>query len=308
MALASVTILISLTTLTLDPVAIGLAQYVFSYEPSISLELMFVAAVVYALRTKLAAIIRQPTLDAAPAWYLNAFLEPMSSSPDGRCPVCSCHFIDPRRISCHHVFCYSCALITFATQDSCPICAEVPKQVIPVAPAVSPARHLARSWDPWQKNYLFFNFGQALTQLWNWRFPGLDDTQVIVTRVAMQLFLEPAILDCLSSVADLNMLNHHTRGLAASTAQLCVLVFTFPADPNVVTWLWFGWVVGDIGVKIKDIRSALAAHDGSAETSGSESESQSESESGSESSGTLVADRWFTVKVISRCSREDCCG
>lgn len=287
MALTSVTSLISLTTLLLDLVAIGLAQYIFSYEPCNSLELIFVAAVVYVLRTKLVAIIRQPTLDAAPASYLNAFLEPMSFPPDGRCPVCSCHFIDPRKISCHHVFCHTCALITFATQDGCPICAEVPKQVRPVAPAVSPARRLVRLWYPWQKNFEFFNVGQFLTQLWKWRLPGLGDNQGTVTRAAMQMFLEPAILDCLSSVADLNMLNHQTRGLATSTGQLCALVFTFPADPNIVIGLWFGWVVGTIVVKILKIRSALAAHDGCAEESGSESESESESESGSESSGTL---------------------
>lgn len=158
MALTSVTSLIRLTTLLLDLVAIRLAQYISSYQPPNSLELISIAAVVYALRTKLVAISRQPTLDAAPSPCLNAFLEPISptkrempylqlplhrpaqdflpprllprlrphlirhATPGDVCGTYRGDFTTPHRISCKQVFCYECALRTFAAQKTCPLC------------------------------------------------------------------------------------------------------------------------------------------------------------------------------------------
>jgi aryl carrier-like protein len=179
----------------------------------------FVLVVVFAIKFKLGTAVHwQSDLQVAPSKVINALLQSTEALHTETCPICRHRFFLPHMVSCGHVFCHDCALLTFAKRDTCPICLRVPHRLRAVDMTIT-FEQLVESWLVWiirwvQVNWMF-SVGWIVSCVWQLRSPRSSEVMLAAMRTSIHLALQPMLVDVLDS-ARLIRLHHEQRDVLAN--------------------------------------------------------------------------------------------
>jgi hypothetical protein len=205
----------------------------------------FALVVVFAIKFKLGSAVHwQSDLQVAPSKFINALLQSTEAPHTETCPICRHRFFLPHKVSCGHVFCHDCALLTFAKRDTCPICLRVPQPLRAVDMTV-PLEHLVESSLVWitrwvQVNWMF-SVGWIVSCAWRLRFPRGSDILLAATRTSIHLALQPMLIDVLDSTQLIRSYHEQRDVLANITATAFAIVITL--SYNYVTLAYLALLV-----------------------------------------------------------------
>jgi hypothetical protein len=215
----------------------------------------FTIIAIFVLKIKLNAVVqRQIHPTAAPSKYISTLLEPTPVPQRNKCPICYKEFILPRRISCNHVFCHDCALLTLAKHDTCPVCLHVPKQLSDVETA-APLGSPFESWVFWlarlAKTSMLWSLGWILPCLLQLRLPASSEVVLALTRISIDFALQPVLSDILRSAAWLDLHTMQIDMLVWSVAWTFTLFAT--ASGIYASWWWLSLLVVCIAYQIHPV-------------------------------------------------------
>jgi hypothetical protein len=215
----------------------------------------FTIIAVFALKTRLnAALQRQTHPTAEPSKYISTLLEPTPTWQGNKCPICYGEFILPHRISCNHVFCHDCALLTLAKHDTCPVCQQVPKQLSDVETA-APLESPFESWVFWvarlAKISMLWSLGWIFPCLLQLRLPKTSEVVLALTQISIDFALQPVLDDVLRSTAWLDLHPMQMDMLVWSIAWISTLFAT--TSGIYASWWWLSLLIVCVAYQIHPV-------------------------------------------------------
>jgi len=191
---------------------------------------------------------RQLDVEIPPATAINALLQRPSAPPSDRCLICHANdMFEPRKLSCNHVFCRDCILLTLCRRDTCPHCGQIPLQqleIITIVPFETMVALLEAHAVYWVSIFIVLSLAWIAPCFWQSRAPNFSELMLAATRATIHTALRTEILDMVPNIAYFRSRPHRVSWLVEIVAAFCTFVVTLPYDHAACLYcsLFAAWV------------------------------------------------------------------
>lgn len=233
----------------LRPIALLLNLFVIGFITKQPLSIhTFAMAIAYAVKIRLDAVAQQPSSStAAPSKLLRALLQPTRVARGETCVICRDTYERAHKISCNHVFCLDCALLTFAKRDTCPLCNKLPVQFFELDRTVDAENITTRCLCYALISLLVSVFllpGLVVQCLWHWQLPNVLDVMLVAMRACFVTSLDRLIHDLICSQFPNKMLGSSEDDEILLTGSLALVATAVATSTSLCEALIYSVVFG----------------------------------------------------------------
>lgn len=199
----------------------------------------FGLGILLTVRVTLNIIVRR--IQIPPSTAINALLQHTTAPQGDRCSVCHAdNMLEPRKLSCNHVFCRDCALLVLCKQDTCPMCQRVPLQQIPIITVVPFETFVALVDDHavhWSCLFLVYVPAWLAPCVWQSRYPTGSELVLAGIRATTHLALHTEIVEIAPTVVGSRSRFYCGSWLVDVVAALCTSAVNLSYE--YAAWIYF---------------------------------------------------------------------